>query len=1118
MTVPVESGLDRERDAQGDAARRDSRSTITSILLLLGLLAALLITFLVADVLYHAIRDQQEERPTEPTVTVILRDTVWSGLNTTLVKPISIRAGATLRIVDSNVTVPLELLLWEERAWISVEPGGALELEGSTIQVTKGPSMDEAVVEDFWSSNEPPSLSRVVNLVDTQDPKLSFDIYWYNSSARLIVAVQPNETSPLVEESVFACAESDELEWQHFDVPLSRWKGTVPRVAIFPDVGIRRGLLVGNISVIDGGQGPKWDWFGTGLATEDGWECHSFVTVFDSSYESRYPWASVIDSRGDLSVVRSAVLAPAGANRDYLSGFDPGLGRPYGGIGSLTYVSCGVDIRATSTNVTVRRSTMRSMPLVASMTAIDIETSRFEGDAPSLSLLGCSGRIEGSYLGSVETPPDPPSAGSGGSMPWAVHLASCGSGAAFVVSGCTFSGWMNGIVIDSSSVSLTGCTFRDFGEGLFAVWDHNGSVPDNWKAISTTNSFVNCTGSLYFASHYTVVDFEGANKPSNPHGGSMGHEGFEYGGITAHPNAHDYFGDYMGITVIVPTVRVAGNGSIETLTNLTAEIDTDWGGEADLVLGPDDRSTTLFFKEHEFDPGHPEDWADLGQTVSTNLVPGEIEMTYSLESDFNGRFTYDAVTVLDGVVVNERRDREAQTVDYLFVLCQIPPGDHQIVTTFTGHTTDSASIGTIGVLTLSIIRILDSGENLTAGTSFGENGTIIIVDPFVDVDLGAIEIPWDGTARSIERAIFLGNGSIVEIDALVAPDVDGLQLRAEGNGSLVLRGANVTNWLTLSTGMTYLDKLTFTNSTVGSLSMEGLIFTVNLTDTESSYIWVSAIIESLNISHIESDWLDLGTSSSGSYPDIAPTVRIDNSTIEYFFSLENAFFDAVMTDVTINDITGQGGAYFDLSSGRSLDFSHCLIREAGWIYAIIGNDSDLRLEDCMFLANETCIQIECAVDFNPLTDHASISFNRNIFIGQPWRLVLPWFLIDDFESDNPLMDWSNVSASYGTIFVSDGTPINRGDMVLRLFIGTEPPHMNDYEGVYKSVRPHAILALDDSTHRPIILKDGWAQMIVQDETIGFIHFNPMDYRVDISEPSWEDIQEAVLAFLRTNHA
>ena len=146
------SGNDKVVITGGDIDRdRHTTWNKTWVVVIVLLLLLFSITWVFTRPIFEPEQEEDEpypwQVPAEPLV--ISEDTTWTQRTDPLDQPVVIQEGVTLHIENSDISVDLlDLVFWQRPAF-RVRAGGALEVDGSTLQVVQDDEVDNAVVGEF---------------------------------------------------------------------------------------------------------------------------------------------------------------------------------------------------------------------------------------------------------------------------------------------------------------------------------------------------------------------------------------------------------------------------------------------------------------------------------------------------------------------------------------------------------------------------------------------------------------------------------------------------------------------------------------------------------------------------------------------------------------------------------------------------------------------------------------------------------------------------------------------------------------------------------------------------------------------------------------------------------
>ncbi|NOQ53730.1 MAG: hypothetical protein GQ558_03890, partial [Thermoplasmata archaeon] len=458
-------------------------------------------------------------------------DTTWSNYGELTRLRFGVASNTTFTIRESRLNIQLENLVLSEGPWFKIGPGGSMVIRNSTIEVKKRSELDTAVIIDHTQTrSQPASISRVVDLRDMDDPRLRLDLRWAQRGVSLVVAVQAEPGDEL--DIVDVLSGPAPVSWGDHTVKLDEYKGTTPRVVIFPNATGADWLMVANLHVYDGNwRAGDWDDLDTGHPAEDGWLCRGFVPFYESWI---FGWdaSALIEGEGDIIIVNSTIKAPSGLPRARPQSYTKVRGYDYEGSMNKWASSRGVHIKTWNGTVKVEMAQLDYVPLAADHSRVELNGSTFRGDADLVTLSKAEGSVVDCIFRTEDFEPGADPRDRTDKFQWGLSLENCISDDPFVIKECTFRGMELALDTSNCSVDVTGCIFQDIQH--LAVWDHDGVGPMDWATLSAENDFSTLTEDLFLQSHSCIVDYEGEGKPNSTEeatgygGGSSSFLGCDY--------------------------------------------------------------------------------------------------------------------------------------------------------------------------------------------------------------------------------------------------------------------------------------------------------------------------------------------------------------------------------------------------------------------------------------------------------------------------------------------------------------------------------------------------------------------------------------------------------------
>ena len=486
---------------------RPSRSTyliVVFVIFILILLNSLVVHIVIPDAEEES-GGPPEDQPWNSTVEVQLvkGDETWTGRVGDLERPVEIRPGARLRLVECDLGLRLDDILQFRRPYFMVEEGGTLELEGTKIHITADPWLMDSMCGPINMDRNVPSINRVVDLVGAADPRLCLDLMWREGGVPLVVYAQRSPDGPL--ERVAAIDPSDPRphEWRHHEVSLARYVGLRPRIVIaferFPDDI----LMIHNLTVLGGAMERSLSDQMAGWRSWGWSDSFSFLT-WDNAYQWYCYKSNIIQSHGTVRLMGAELTVPNGVPRGPL-GWAERLPNDWGdkifhGFSGTAYR--GLGISATDGTISIQGSTLVNVPVSARDARLDFARSTFRSEEDALSFDACSGTIESSrieYCG----PSQPVESEFITRACWGLNIENNTHLGPLRVLNCTFVDSVLGLDMAWALVEVENCTFR--GVNGTAIWDHQSQGFGCWTGLVSSNRFEDCMGDLYLRT--TMVEF-----------------------------------------------------------------------------------------------------------------------------------------------------------------------------------------------------------------------------------------------------------------------------------------------------------------------------------------------------------------------------------------------------------------------------------------------------------------------------------------------------------------------------------------------------------------------------------------------------------------------------------
>ena len=743
----------------------------------------------------------------EPTAAADVRDdTTWTARTLVLDQPVRVKSGASLRLVDCDVTVMLEDLVFWRRPAFEVERGGSLVVERSNITIFQDPRFETSVMSNFWqSSSIIPYFARPVNLTNAREPVLHMDVSWWGKGTPLAVGVLPEGGTAVTVLRMVEPGTPKHHEWMPVDVALRAYAGTVPWVVVFLSEPQRDLAFVGNVTVLDGGRAPYGDVFPTGNPLKDGWT----VGWTDPTYfmglhmsQGRYVigtkdvWKGLIAADGDVSIAMSRIVAPSGLTRRVIRDVCKEE-MDHNETASIDLVGAhGGHILTNGSSLSITDSVVQNVPIHADSSELSIRGTSIAGDCDLLSLRSPRGHIESTTF---DGPPRWDRDHMDDRFDWLLGIEDASPSGPLNVSGCTFRDGELGLDLDHAEISLDGCTFD--GVQQLAVWDHDSSGLGDWAALSSRNRFVRCPENLYLRSHRVTVEFYASGAPNASVGifitNPLWYDGVE---LLSPIQGHliSYYGD--AASAIVPDTLVTRDGSVQSSKDVRMRVVTT-GGETIVPIGPDDRSIRWDLS------GHPpaERWEGINAPASlSSIMPaeggeaGEYSMHLAIDISHLEADNVTLQVVVDGAAGPEVDPYDATVqwgITSIYLSCDATFGQgwHDVEVVVRGRVPiDRWNITEepveIDRTSLPILMLLNSTD--LSGDRRPFSAERILLAPGVELSLSPGP-PADGLPdeRPPRLNVTGGNGSRLRLEGPGPPGGAELSINAVGGTSIDIEGA-----------------------------------------------------------------------------------------------------------------------------------------------------------------------------------------------------------------------------------------------------------------------------------------------------------------------------------------
>lgn len=1035
----------------------------------------------------------------------ITDDTVWSGMDEILPRPVHIHRGGSLEIVDSTIEVLLEdmvlggFMAWKgPHEWFRVRSDGGLLIQNSTISLSVDPRFEGSVVATGMSSrSNPSSLSRAVNLKGTEDPVLSMDILWRYQGNRVKVAVQewPQKMPEVIE--VISPDKGENRTWVHYDVPLGRYVGLKPRVIIFPDAAFD--LVIGDLLVTDGGEELPGDIQFEGAPFMDGW----LVRGFDPFLEVvRNPnlFGALIEATGPVSIIDSTITAPPNLQRVRTNDFEIWKNELYknswrarGRDNPLSASSQGGHINMMGSDLTVIDSDIENVPIALREVALSITDSRVQGDGDLLTLYNCTGRIEGTEL--VTTPLGlPPTQRSAGytvehRYHWGVSVSSTDAGDRLVIDGCSFIGSEVAVDIDRAWVTIDDTTFE--GISLLAIWDHEGEGLGSWSEINGSNTFIDCDGHHFYRSHdcrlLKTGDWRTGEVWNSMTSGDIVEEDRK-----DLPPIPVFEQDTEYVYLHMPEVSVDANGTARVYENLTMTLETDWGGPTDVTVETSVRIGSVNIPYVYAHSGEAPNWTDLlddGLYHEAGVMDGSVLLKVWVQTWNVYMTTIELSVEVDGEpwetlpLVEDEDYQPFFDEEWMYRLnhtIELDTGETTIDAVLRGSSNESDEVVEIWNRSIRYYRVTN-GTDPQAVKDFLSNGTsVLVLDAGVEISIDGLEVQDVPLYRDSQIEAILYQGSTLVISGVQAADDSIFGLVALGRGLVEIRDCDVDEFLIYAHNSS-VEVENITSDFCELISSERA--SMNVSRMSSGYLFIYLDYES----SLRLDRVTLVPDEFGMYVLDASTLTITNCTIN---SKDAGYLYALVDEGSTFEIVGSSFENFTLSTYSWDDDS---------VYTF-------SVRDCVFRGGEPAVQFIDVRYNSPLAGLPAFQLLNNTFIGQGADVIVgPEFVTADISGNDFLGD-ARLLIAFDPMFDLSGdanahvSDLLTGDDIVTLLYDEERSYRNE-------------LLFDITTNRSKLDNPGscWVVIRMSTESYGSYYIGDFVY-IDLSESvvkifplQWEDV-------------
>ena len=973
------------------------------------------------------------EVPAEPLV--ISMDTTWTGRTETLEQPIVVMNDAKLTLVNCNIEVDLEDLVFWQRPAIRVRVGSALEIADSEIRIVSSKYLNTSVVGDFWLQEDyVPHLARKINLGNATDPYLKFEYKNRYAPVPISVGVLPEGEDRMRVIHTFEPVEFGAYNWARVVVSLSEFEGTSPWVVIFPQSFPEGLMFVSHIRVEDPEGVPQGDMFPTRNPMLDGWEMRGFndlgwiMESYDNGSHSsgglEELWKGLIEADGDVTINRSLVSAPENLPRREARDrvkesmeADPAFNI----IGTATR---GGHVYINGSRVTIWDSDIVNVPFLCNGTIVDASSSAFVGEGDLFTLKTSRGTMESLDFTMREPASGLPFRDAHMRSQWALGFENALEGGWTAVSNCTFSNCQQALDLNHATVKMVGCEFDSTKR--MTIWDHSSSLYNlqggtykDWDEIEAANTFSGDEGDVYLKTRVVWVYLE------DPFHGDLNYTVTEVYGpfhdipLYSPPDWHLLSRDDYRVSVITPVVLIDSDG-------LRSEQETVWlsvgvsGDRTFRTLYPEFNVTDASFtvdlsKDYPHpNPRSPIELSYLDKGWENEI--GEFEVFFDVEPNLRPEYNITIVVDLDGEQHNETAIPPSYLNSDVYVsvsfIFNFTPGLHRLNATLMGVHEDDPDGGAepLWEMNFTIIRLEGDMRDLPEYTLFEVDA--IVVEAGTDVLLGSISPRF--TDERLLRISMTGlYDSSVSFEGIDMPTGSYLDMRITGI-SLNLTNATLPNLFIIHSRNGFKDGWEFTmevsDSNLGSLSYSG-----------------NSRVKLSNVTTHDHFRID----QSG---DKGLEV-IDCSIGGLGGRIQKLSADVIIRDCVVSTEIG-GGLDVEVESAGSLKIIGC--RFSGSHLAIyrpaetFDLETEVQVTDCEFLGDGAILYVGfnllrmTSFDVDPDYVPPIVgTIDGNLFDGEGSGVVLYHGLFERLYHHNTLSDGARAQAYYVLVFRvmdTEGTP------------------------------------------------------------------------------------------------
>lgn len=1068
----------------------------------------------------------------------IFDEMVWEGLEGPLERPVRVMDGGHLILRDSDIQLLHDDMLWFNGTYFDVEPGGALEIVDSTIDVVSSELDPNILIGPYSSGYTIPVIHRVVNLAGTSEPLLSFDLQWRFNGTPLTVALQPTPES-----AIMTLEELDPQGpcpgWEHHEYNLGFYVGTTPRIVIYLPEYPDDVFMIKDLNVTDGGKDLPFDLPHNVSARVSGWTAEAFHT-YDMAFRYLSVHQTIVDSEGDVHISGSTLKVPIEHMRWGGSDYDKER-HMYRWFEQNWWSSVGgMEIRTNGGDLTIEGSYLENVPVEGNNSLVSVQDTRFSSGYDMLTLNASYGVVDGSTFEFTGI-------GEGlhywdednGRALWAISIENNEGMEPVVVTDCQFLNVQQAIDLSYSKVSIDGCVFQ--GVTRLAIWDHMSGGIDSWEGLVSGNTFRSCTGHLYLKTIFSEITVNGTIDSWRSLS-VLDTEGEVIKDFGVHRTLGSLMDHDTGIRSLYrPQLLVETEQRVRHVDfiNITfyGEVTSPWNawGRVNFSIPSSAENIHLeLFPLLEEQVDHPWEPVRAPTTIKAILpLPEYAANAYMLAIKIYTKYLYALNVTFDVYLDHRLLDTYNETEILgllegasrvnLYPIVYFEPGPHELDLVVSGNVIlDEYNISEertdIENATYRLMRATAHNTSEEVRDFLGDNGVYLLLDEGVSFDLDGLE-PSNETADYHHFIISAMNNTSLVLRNMDYPENMRLNILYEQPmnitivdsdlSSLTIHGGEFTGespyYSYLEDPYDIISSLTIENSTLASLELYMTLCAIRIIDTTvNSGLWISVQFNG--------------------------TLEMTNSDVvdSYYSMVQGPLWSLSVKDCTFSG-RGYSGCAIDATSMVNISIEDTSFMD---FYLTVSvkewkpYDWELVVTGCKFEGTDNFLSINW--DFQEgkyWRDYPSTfpvptgTIEGNTFSGPESGLVLHHDLFDGPLGDNELMDgasiWAWYMPSYVTIPLEEGYQSGTHDTIF----GTETykeefPFLeyrkNDDGHYYLDVTDDPSIALDPA---PFLVVIRWNPPHSYYFVAGFGELDLTEDSTELLFPIWPDLQGTLTEYI-----